>query len=568
MGHCANLYQRNAQAIAALESRLHSYGYTEPYSPVPPENPLELLALTSSRTAYALSSDPSQAQSPAPNNLQNTLDRDSLSPLEMVPPATLSRYAAPQQEPPSTTSHRPIGQLTAAAAAMAPMTAYKTRMRNDTPSSLSSPVDALTPSMRHLLGKYATSSSSGGGGLSGLSGMSPAPLSAPRSGFFNIATHSPMLSPAFAAAAEQQRAHMDAIEGVQSVPVPTSSHHVQHHPTATPAEIDLQAADDYIASTAQKLASHPELLDSFREKYPALVASTERLMISNSNTTSTGDLTGRRESLPYGSTALVSPAVPDALDEDSTMELKSQVIYSRALAQQVHQASAPLPSGPSAVTFHHQQPQYPIATAPAAVPQNQQQQNQEAQRSRESLEEAIAAALARPSISMSSTGTAGSDGTTSATATATTTTAKTLPQSQSQSSSYAVPALHVTPAAVPMGGSSIASARTSMSSSLTPSLPSSVAPLRPVDQAEYSSLPAFIRGQLPLDALNEAAGAVHASALRRCAAGDGASFSMDDVENAGELPAGKGKVVVNALAKLGRVQLKVVYGQGTVYFFA
>jgi hypothetical protein len=102
---------------------------------------------------------------------------------------------------------------------------------------------------------------------------------------------------------------------------------------------------------------------------------------------------------------------------------------------------------------------------------------------------------------------------------------------------------------------------------MTPSLPTTVAPLRRVDDNEYSALPAFIRGQLPVSVLTEAAAAVHVSAQRRCAAGDGAYFTMDDVDGAAAVPSGKGKVVINALAKLGHVQLKVVYGQGTVYFF-
>ena len=172
----------------------------------------------------------------------------------------------------------------------------------------------------------------------------------------------------------------------------------------------------------------------------------------------------------------------------------------------------------------------------------------------DSLEKAIAAALGRPSTStVVSTRSITSDGSASSAAT----------------SGNPTPA--VTPA-TDMLRSGALSARTLPSargpSSLTPSLPLSVAPLREVDAADYSALPAFIRGQLPLEQLNSAAAAVHAEALRRCAAGDGASFCMDDVEAVEELPAGKGKVLINALAKLGHVQLKVVYGQGTVYFFA
>jgi hypothetical protein len=46
-----------------------------------------------------------------------------------------------------------------------------------------------------------------------------------------------------------------------------------------------------------------------------------------------------------------------------------------------------------------------------------------------------------------------------------------------------------------------------------------------------------------------------------------AGFTMDDVEATEAIPVGKGKVFANALVKLGHVQLRVVYGQGTVYYF-
>jgi hypothetical protein len=39
------------------------------------------------------------------------------------------------------------------------------------------------------------------------------------------------------------------------------------------------------------------------------------------------------------------------------------------------------------------------------------------------------------------------------------------------------------------------------------------------------------------------------------------------VESATELPQGKSKVLLNALAKLDQVNLKVIYGRGAVYYF-
>ena len=267
------------------------------------------------------------------------------------------------------------------------------------------------------------------------------------------------------------------------------------------------------------------------------------------------------------------------------MELKAQVIYNRALSgQHVPYTGFQSLAMPSATTV------VPISggfsgninnnTSESAAAQAQAQAQAEAQASldanalaqqkiRESLEEAIALALARPSMATTSTTTTTTSD--SGAEKATTTTAKT-----SSSSSYGNPTPPVTPAtaAGPMSGAPSAGARTlpsargsQLPSSLTPSLPTTVAPWTPIDDGEYSSLPGFVRGQMPLEVLNEAAAAIHASAVRRCAAGDGAEFTMDDIEEGGSVPVGKGKAFINALAKLGRVQLKVKYGQGTVYFF-
>jgi len=512
--------------------------------------------------------------------------------------------------PPSTVQRRlggPAAHLTAAQA-LAPMTAAKARtFRQDTPSSISSPED-LTPSMRHLLGKYATTSSSegiGGGRMSSFNFLSPegSRPNSRRGTLLTLPSLSPLslspapLSPAFAAAAEHQRAQIEeataaavkeedsrkaeetavdfsAAHGGLGSPIPLSSP-LSINLNDSPSEIkQLEAADAFLASTAQKLANNPSLLDSYREKYPHIAASTERYVMSATPAMppSTDYTDG------HNSTGNGTASKGGYYDEESTMELKAQVIYNRALSghQQVQYTGYQSTAMPSATTAV-------VASAPpgsadfgdaATSASAQAQASAQAlanQKSRESLEEAIAAALARPSAATVTTKTSTNSGNTAATATAnTTTTAKT--------SSTAKPTPHVTPAATagPMSGAPSAGggARTvpsarggSLPASLTPSLPTSVANWTPIDDSEYSLLPGFVRGQMPLEVLNEAATTMHTSVVRRCAAGGGASFTMDDIEEAGALPVGKGKAFINALAKLGRVQLKVVYGQGTVYFF-
>jgi hypothetical protein len=619
VGHCASLYEQNSKAISALETHLQSYGYAEKYFPLPPSNPLDLLNGSDPTAAHLAKSHPKSAVkpgalgmlSPAYSDVSDILRDTSLSPT-----IQMDQHMIP---PPSTVQRRlggPAAHLTAAQA-LAPMTAAKARtLRQDTPSSVSS-IEDLTPSMRHLLGKYATTSGSeglGGGRLSSFSFLSPAGsrpnsrrgtiLTLPSPSSLSPAPLSPMpLSPAFAAAAEHQRAQIEqataatlkvdvtnhddeeeekfeenqgvtATEGGLGSPIPFNSPPVSLVGAAaadglninninntnntaaidndSPLEImQLEAADAFLASTAQKLANNPALLDSYRDKYPHIVASTEKYFMSASP---------------------VAGPQSGYYDEESTMELKAQVIYNRALSGQhlpyTGYQSMAIPSATTAVT--------PAATMYAAEDARTAQASAQAlanQKSRESLEEAIAAALARPSITRnpatsttttttSSGGSGGGNGRITSSGTATTGKTTTA---------------HVTPAATagPMSGApsagggirTLPSARGSLPSSLTPSLPTSVAPWIPIDGSEYSSLPGFVKGQMPLDVLNEAAASMHAFVVRRCAAGDGASFTMDDIEEVGTLPVGKGKAFINALAKLGRVQLKVVFGQGTVYFF-
>lgn len=601
VGHCASLYEQNAKAISALESRLQSYGYAEQYSPLPPTNPLDLLNGSDNSRGGGASQHPKFAAkqealgmlSPTYSDVSDTIHDKSLSPT-----VKMDQQHMIVHPPPSTGQRRLVGPAAhlTAAQALAPMTAAKARtFRQDTPSSVSSPED-LTPSMRHLLGKYATTSSSegiGGGRLSSFSFLSPAGSrpNSRRGTLLTLPSPSPVplspapLSPAFAAAAEHQRAQIEeassaaaevfsAAPGGLGSPISLSSP-LSINLNDSPSEImQVEAADAFLASTAQKLANNPLLLDAYREKYPHIVASTERYLMSVSPVMppSTGYTDG------HNSTG--NGTGGGYYDEESTMELKAQVIYNRALSghQQVQYTgyqSMAMPSATTAVvaSVTPGSADFGCAATAAAAQAQASAQALANQKSRESLEEAIAAALSRPSTTTATKTTSTTSTNSGNTGTATTTT--------TARTSYAAtnPTPHVTPAATagPMSGapSAAGGARTlpstrggSLPASLTPSLPTSVAPWTPINDSEYSSLPGFVQGQMPLEVLNEAAATMHTSVVRRCAAGDGASFTMDDIEEAGALPVGKGKAFINALAKLGRVQLKVVYGRGTVYFFA
>lgn len=117
---------------------------------------------------------------------------------------------------------------------------------------------------------------------------------------------------------------------------------------------------------------------------------------------------------------------------------------------------------------------------------------------------------------------------------------------------------------------SISSRRSSVPSSapLTASkLPSTLPPNHEIDENSYSSLPSFIRGQITLADLRQASLRMYTLVANRFAQGEGIAFSAADVDQHANLGSGKSKVLLNALAKLDQIQLKVIYGQGTVYFF-
>lgn len=101
----------------------------------------------------------------------------------------------------------------------------------------------------------------------------------------------------------------------------------------------------------------------------------------------------------------------------------------------------------------------------------------------------------------------------------------------------------------------------------TPKLPTSLPPYHPIDSSSYASLPSFIRGQISFEDLDQASLRMHTLVANRNAQGEGITFCSADVDQHANLEPGKSKVFLNALAKLDQIQLKVIYGQGTVYFF-
>lgn len=200
---------------------------------------------------------------------------------------------------------------------------------------------------------------------------------------------------------------------------------------------------------------------------------------------------------------LLQKYADDAYIEENTLELKSQVIFSRYNTNRGGGTEKPEPINE-------------LEDLPPA--------REEEKHSEKNLEQAISAALAKSSLSQGVT-----------------------PSSAHQSSQMAA-----------------ASAPRTVS---TPSVPSAVPAFRPIDSSLYSTLPSFIKGQISLEDLASAGEALHAFVSRNQEQGHGVTFTADDVEKHTSLSPVKAKVLLNALAKLEQIKLKVIYGQGTVYFF-
>lgn len=89
-------------------------------------------------------------------------------------------------------------------------------------------------------------------------------------------------------------------------------------------------------------------------------------------------------------------------------------------------------------------------------------------------------------------------------------------------------------------------------------------PLRLIGEGEYSSLPSFIKAQMPIETLNATLTYVFGLLEARAVRDHGhPTFSLEDLESVLGQP--QAKVFVNSMNKLGRVQLRVVLGQGTKY---
>jgi len=208
---------------------------------------------------------------------------------------------------------------------------------------------------------------------------------------------------------------------------------------------------------------------------------------------------------------IASKDVADSAVEETTMELKSQLIFSALNRNPGQRSSRPGPSCP--------EPIKELADLPGgATPGYTKKDNTDAR-----LEEAISLALAKSSS------------------------AKT--------------------AAVTPGSGIVAAGKTATvrsAGTLTPKVPTELAAWRAVDEGSFQSLPSFVRGQITLDELNASSAAIHGMVGRRLGEGS-VVFTAADVD--GCVEGGRGKVVLNALTKMNLVRVKVVYGEGTVYFF-
>ncbi|KAI7842302.1 hypothetical protein COHA_003942 [Chlorella ohadii] len=365
VGHSVALYCQNYEQIQQLEATLAQYGYRDLYAPLPPEHPLDMLELTAGGRGQrqqpqhldmeAEGEDLEQAEEAAAgfHDSEELLVAEG-SPLEGEEAAlgeVTNRLAAARLAADCDAS--PAAQRAGGGAppprtalkAMAPMTAAKALMRPaDTPSSLASP-EALSPSMRELLGKYAASS---GGGLS-LHPLSSAPASGtPRLGSGGAgprgATPS-YLSPAFQLAAmeqEVQMAHASAAAAQQGGDAGGGT------PPAAPGWQADDAMYNALTATAKKLADKPSFMEAYRQKFPHIMASTERLLqtVEKQRRPAAAAAVAHEEAAagPVAALALAAHAAAGQQgrrhmpDEESTLDLMSQVLVSRRPLADEHMA--------------------------------------------------------------------------------------------------------------------------------------------------------------------------------------------------------------------------------------
>ncbi|PRW58927.1 hypothetical protein C2E21_2145 [Chlorella sorokiniana] len=615
VGHSVALYCQNYEQIQQLEATLAQYGYRDLYAPLPPENPLDMLELTAG--ARGQGRQPQHPDVEAEGQEYGEADEAAAGAYGSEQPLVAEGFLEAEEEALGEVTNRlagarlaaecdasPAGQRAGGGAppprtalkAMAPMTAAKALMRPaDTPSSLASP-EALSPSMRELLGRYAASS---GGGLS-LHPLSSAPTSGtPRLGSGSAgprgATPS-YLSPAFQLAAmeqEVQMAHASAAAAQQG-----GGGNGDTPPAAPGWEAD-DAMYNALTATAKKLADKPSFMEAYRQKFPHIMASTERLLqtVEKQRRPAAAAAVAVEEAAagPMAALTLAAHAAAGHLgrrhvpDEESTMDLMAQVLVSRrpltddhtaelgdmvasaagspplAPADDQEQQERPAPttaallsramgSGAAAAVAaagsseHHPisslRADDPPSTAAAAAAAGVPQSAPRSERSKPQLEAAIAAALGR-STAAAPTPAAAPPAVPSATPAA----AAAAPRPP--------PAMPASVARAPPPPPAAPAAPAAPSGAPTPAAPVTVPALRLVGEEEYVELPSFIRSQLALQVLNSTLQQLHALAMERSS-----GFTMADVEAAGL--GAKCKVVVNSLVKLGRAQLKVA-AQGTLY---
>ncbi|GAB4824009.1 hypothetical protein N2152v2_011055 [Parachlorella kessleri] len=667
VGHCVALYQNNHAAIAQLEQRLQQYGYRDLYAPLPPDNPLDMLMLRAPAAAqHAQAAIRQQFLSPGPSPLPQA--GPTREPLEHITNSMAAISLQQATEPPGSMLHQRTVMK-----AMAPMTAAKARVRSDTPSSLSSsPFEAMSPSMRELLGKYASST---GGPPTQYSGTPLSHSSTPP-----LMGH---LTPAFAAAhSASEHGHGAGLaaggRGAEHTPAGSEGPAGEVTPEGFSGGGGPWAADptmyNALTATAKKLANKPDFLQDIRQRFPHIAASTERLLASvekqhqqqgpgSEPRCQAGDgscgLDGRGGHGPMGALAA---AVAAAQQAQQTAQQEQRVISSRQAMPPMHRQEDPAPAGsltpmratsvgtdaagtpsteqllsraysaaskdpgsqpPSAAgqPLHlisylascdgsagsgggegHNVGVAQLGSAPlgssmaiatsiarataaqlaastaAAGPATEYGRagtaQQSADRSRPDLQEAIEAALRRSAAPQASSGVSKEVVRSQATAAAG---APAAPGSNEAASIQGQIATSVVCAAasVATSGGGVADAdrpmpavpvgRQRAGQAPPPSAPQQfeVPPLRLVADQEYQTLPTFIKGQLSLDEVNSTLASVHAAVSEKATTGGLPGFTLEDLVTVGL--AGKAKVFINSIVKLGRAQLKVVYGQGTVY---
>ncbi|KAI3438538.1 hypothetical protein D9Q98_000966 [Chlorella vulgaris] len=304
VGHSVALYCQNHQQIQELEATLAQYGYRELYAPLPPETPLDMLELGQvaaagsgggrqdggecSTTAQAAAFEggeqqwgSGEAQSPHTTALGEATNRQAAA--QSGAAGCEAPSPAPGQHAPW---HHPHQRGTVAKAgggvplttlkALGPMTAGRARlMRPDTPASSTASPEAMSPSMRELLGKYA--GSSGGTHHAASASLTPQPR---RHGSTARATPPApsYLSPAFQMAAMDQEVQMAQAEGAATAAAAAAAAAAEGTPGAAGGWEADDAMYNALTATARKLAGAPSFMQAYRQRFPAIMASAERLL--------------------------------------------------------------------------------------------------------------------------------------------------------------------------------------------------------------------------------------------------------------------------------------------------